>query len=29
MVIERAEKIMKIKLCIEFGLYKAQMVQNK
>ena len=29
MVIERPEKIVKIKTCIEFWSYKAQMVQNK
>ena len=29
MVIERPEKIVKIKICIKFGLYKEQIVQNK
>ena len=29
MVIKRPEKIVKIKICIEFWLFKAQMVQNK
>ena len=29
MVIERPEKIVQIKICIEFWLFKAQMVQNK
>ena len=29
MVIERPEKIVKIEICIEFWLFKAQMVQNK
>ena len=29
MVIERPEKIVKIKICIEFWLYKAQIVHKK
>ena len=29
MVIVRLQKIEKIKICLDFGLYKAQMVQNQ